>query len=840
MNVLSIQPRPVSDPGAAVSSRLIWHASVNLLVAGWIAVAAAAAVSARYGVAPAWLAVHAFLLGAATTAIVIWSEHFAVAVTRAPQPRRRGSVTRLAILTTGQAATLIGALVEVPALLAAGATMVAAAVAAHAWMLLRLRRRALGGRLSGIVDYYIAACAALLAGAVLGGLLGAGAWPGLHDRMHLAHAHLMVAGWVLLTVIGTLFMLWPTAARTRMDSWTPVAMRWCLRMAAPGLAVAAAGMLLGSRAVTAAGLGAYAIGIGIATVPFVRTMRGKRPADGPTSLLAAATTWLLLAAVSDAVLSAAGHGRQAAAILGPVVLAGVIGQVLLGSLTYLLPVVVGGGPAGARRAAAFLDAYWPLRVAASNLGVLLIVLPSLGANAAASRAGWALIGLTGGDALARIVVLLLSRLASAGRLAKSGPAIAGAALGVVITAAAVLVATSGPKPADSLVTATGQISTVDVALQDMQILPSRIQVAAGTRLILRVTNHDSQSHDLRTADVHTPMLRPHSSTDLDLGTISGPVDAWCSVPGHRAAGMRLAITIGAPAAHNTGFSAGFTARDAALAPAGPATVHRIELPIVETQQEISPGVRRAVWTFGGTVPGPTLRGKVGDLFEITLVNHAGMGHGIDFHAGAVPPDEVMRTIQPGERLTYRFRAERAGIWLYHCSTMPMTEHIAAGMFGAVVIDPPGLPHADREYLMVSAELYLGLPGADATMAAIHAGTPDGWAFNGAAGQYDAQPLTAKAGQRVRFWVLNAGPGSTTSFHVVGAQFDTVYAEGAYLLRDGVDGFGQRAGGAQALGLAPAQGGFAEAVFAEPGTYALVDHDMRHAEAGEHGKLVVTP
>src|SRR5690606_40913408 len=77
-----------------------------------------------------------------------------------------------------------------------------------------------------------------------------------------------------------------------------------------------------------------------------------------------------------------------------------------------------------------------------------------------------------------------------------------------------------------------------------------------------------------------------------------------------------------------------------------------------------------------------------------------MGHGIDFHAGANAPDQVMRTIDPGERLTYRFRADHAGAWLYHCSTMPMTQHIANGMYGAVVIDPPDLPAVDREYLLV--------------------------------------------------------------------------------------------------------------------------------------------
>jgi nitrite reductase (NO-forming) len=107
-------------------------------------------------------------------------------------------------------------------------------------------------------------------------------------------------------------------------------------------------------------------------------------------------------------------------------------------------------------------------------------------------------------------------------------------------------------------------------------------------------------------------------------------------------------------------------------------------------------------------------------------------------------------------------------------------------------------------------------------------------FNGMAGQYDLAPLTARTGERVRVWLVNAGPGDATAFHVVGAQFDTVYREGAWLLRPS-----ETAGGAQVLDLAPAQGGFVELVFPEPGNYPFVDHDMRHGENGAHGMFTVT-
>src|SRR5690606_10133999 len=189
--------------------------------------------------------------------------------------------------------------------------------------------------------------------------------------------------------------------------------------------------------------------------------------------------------------------------------------------------------------------------------------------------------------------------------------------------------------------------------------------------------------------------------------------------------------------------------DPTLPPAPDVQVHRHTLRVSEQVTQLAPGVRQSLWTYNGSVPGPTLRGKVGDRFEITLVNDGSLGHSIDFHAGALAPDEPMRTIEPGEQLTYSFTATRSGIWMYHCSTMPMSLHIANGMFGAVVIDPPGLAKVDREYLLVQSELYLGADGEIADGDKILAEEPDAVVFNGLANQYDHAPLEARVGERVR-------------------------------------------------------------------------------------------
>ncbi|HHW83208.1 MAG TPA: multicopper oxidase domain-containing protein, partial [Actinomycetales bacterium] len=269
--------------------------------------------------------------------------------------------------------------------------------------------------------------------------------------------------------------------------------------------------------------------------------------------------------------------------------------------------------------------------------------------------------------------------------------------------------------------------------------------------------------------------------------------------------------------------------------------HHVTLEVSEHVVEVAPGVTQSRWTFGGTAPGPVLRGRIGDTFVITLVNDGTIGHSIDFHAGALAPDGPMRTIQPGESLEYRFTATRAGIWMYHCSTMPMSMHIAQGMYGAVVIEPDGLPDVDHEFVLVQGESYLGPEGGESDAEALAGGAHDLVHFNGYPFQYRHEPLEVGVDERIRIWVLDAGPNVASSFHVVGGQFDTVWMEGEYRLRPGGDAAGDgvgSGGGAQALGLLPAQGGFVELSLPEVGNYPFVSHIMSDAEKGAHGILRV--
>ncbi|MFI7542830.1 multicopper oxidase domain-containing protein [Actinoplanes sp. NPDC049599] len=425
-------------------------------------------------------------------------------------------------------------------------------------------------------------------------------------------------------------------------------------------------------------------------------------------------------------------------------------------------------------------------------------------------------------------------------------------LAVLIGVAAQRVTAPAPTAASSTVAWNGHTTTVAVTADGMRFHPDRITVPAGDRLIINLTNRDRRRHDLVLATgVKSPLVASDGTARVDAGVIGGVVEGWCSLPGHRQAGMRLTVTTtgaaepavaaghdhasaGTPPAVDAMAepAAGFTARDAA-APAPPAgRLHRIELRVQEVQREVAPGVRQRLWTFNGTAPGPVLRGRIGDTFEVTLINDGSVDHGIDFHAGALAPDEPMRPIEPGQRLTYRFTATKAGIWMYHCSTMPMLLHIGNGMYGAVIIDPPDLPAADREYVLVQSELYLGPDGEPGDLAKMQAERPDAVVFNGYVSQYAHRPLTAAAGDRVRIWVLNAGPNRGSAFHVVGAQFDTLYREGRWQLRPADPG------AAQVLDLPPAAGGFVETVLAEPGHYPFLSHLVADADRGARGTIEV--
>ena len=258
--------------------------------------------------------------------------------------------------------------------------------------------------------------------------------------------------------------------------------------------------------------------------------------------------------------------------------------------------------------------------------------------------------------------------------------LAGVSIGVVVLLFAVLFATSGHSrhsrhsghtgaSDSSAAAATSQTGsngtrTVAVSLEMLRISPRSITVASGTHLVLEVTNRDGMRHDLALpGGKHTPLLSRGQHATLDAGVVTRSMTLRCTVPGHVAAGMTMNVSVDdSPAPPSTepesrSAAAAFDPmarpassdpyRDPRLAPVTGGTVHHITLRAQDKELTVAPGVRQLMWTYNGMVPGPTLHGKVGDVFDVTLVNDTTMSHSIDFHASEVAPDAVMRTIEPG-------------------------------------------------------------------------------------------------------------------------------------------------------------------------------------------------
>jgi nitrite reductase (NO-forming) len=431
-----------------------------------------------------------------------------------------------------------------------------------------------------------------------------------------------------------------------------------------------------------------------------------------------------------------------------------------------------------------------------------------------------------------------------------------AAVVIVILMATAAVSVPLTLASDDAAPATNAGETLSVELKDVSISPSILSIPKNKSFTLQVRNTGAMAHDLRLDNgVATPMLKPGEEHQLTVPASTENMSGWCTVAGHKAAGMTMQLRVhdhgehaeppaGQSKAQTAGTgenatidfaakpTAGWHSSNPALAPAATQREHRITLRATEKVMEVAPGVRQEMWTFEDQVPGPALRGKVGDTFIITLVNNGGMGHSIDFHAGKAAPNRVMRTLQPGESLEYRFTANHAGVFMYHCGTTPALHHIGNGMFGAIVIDPPDLAPVDREFLIVQSEIYTGPQDKAGDLTKMLNKTPDAVVFNGYANQYQHEPIEVERAERIRVFVLDAGPSLASSFHVVGTVFDTMYHEGSYSLRPG------NSGGAQALGLQAAQGGFVEFSLDEDGSYPFVTHNFADAAKGALGSFQV--
>lgn len=912
-SAVDLEPTPGRRPD---TNRRSWHRKASRPVSGWLAALLVVAIAFPWIPQARWLLVHMVTLGVATTSILVWGQYFTEAIlhNRLGEMDRRRQVTRIRMLTVGIVVTCVGMVATWPWVTVAGAVLVAAALTWYALALAHQVRHALPGRFDSTVRFYCAAACLLPLGATLGAIMAFSPAEPWRTRLLLAHQALNLLGFVGLTVVGTLVTLWPTVLRTPMQPAQDKHGRIALWIILGAVVVTTTGALVGLWWLATAGVLVDIIGICVVLGDLVACAVRRPPRDYPAMAMGAALCWLMvwllwlvwtMIARGPHLTADDVHG------LSVPVIAGFLLQLLVGAMSYLMPMVMGGGPSIVRATNAKMHAFGALRATLTNAGLIIWV---LAVGTWVRRAGMVLtvVGLASflpaTAAMVRTGVPLLkekgrrmaAERAAAGTRedaasASSGtpavtpasrtsattstgtpaptptitPAPSGAAtapsdrrsfvgaltgMGAALTAAAVGHRLDSRTDAAAVTdaTPTGHTARVHVAMKGMHYHPGTIDVPPGDRLVIDLVNEDpSQVHDLTLANgAHSPRLSPGGRATVDAGVITAPTQGWCTIVGHRSMGMELQITVNGAAATTTAPSTttrrhidltqppgkGFHTRDAVLPALLPGRSHELTLTVTESAQEVAPGTTLRAMTYNGRFMGPVIHARLGDTMKVHLVNHGSMGHSIDFHAGTVSPNAVMRTIAPGQSLDYDFTLPRAGIWLYHCSTAPMSAHLASGMFGAVVVGPRDLPHSDREYVLVQCETYLSARnGEHVDTDRIAAETPDLTMFNGHANQYVFDPLRARVGERVRIWVLAAGPSRGLSFHVVGTQFHTVFKEGAYLLRpDNPEG-----GGSQALDLSSAQGGFVEMTFEEPGRYTFVNHSFVEAERGAKGFIEVT-
>jgi nitrite reductase (NO-forming) len=254
----------------------------------------------------------------------------------------------------------------------------------------------------------------------------------------------------------------------------------------------------------------------------------------------------------------------------------------------------------------------------------------------------------------------------------------------------------------------------------------------------------------------------------------------------------------------------------------------VDLEVREVEKEISEGVKYTFWTFGGTVPGSFIRVRQGDTVEFHLKNHpdSKMPHNIDLHAVTGPGGGAASSFTaPGHQSQFTFKALNAGLFVYHCATAPVGMHVANGMYGLILVEPPqGLRAVDREYYVMQGDFYTvgkyrekGVQAFDMQKAIDEHATYV--LFNGSEGALlGDHALPARVGETLRLYVGNGGPNLDSNFHVIGEIFDRVYTEGGSHYQENVQ-----------TTLVPAGGSAIVEFHTEvPGTSVIVDHALFRA------------
>jgi nitrite reductase (NO-forming) len=396
-----------------------------------------------------------------------------------------------------------------------------------------------------------------------------------------------------------------------------------------------------------------------------------------------------------------------------------------------------------------------------------------------------------------------------------------------------------------------------------------IKVKKGDVVKITLINQENMAHDLYIEGQglgSAPVMKVGERTEFTF-TATGSDTYYCTLPGHRQAGMVGKIEVegadGAPVEQAVGAddhgpkkhasSATLeSAQKVQVAEIGraaddvppplprrkPQTVP-LTLRSTEVVAALDDGTTFTYWTFEDTVPGPLLRVREGDTVEVTLENAetSTMVHSVDFHAATGPGGgAAFLQVPPGEKRALRFKTLAAGLYIYHCATPHIPTHLARGMYGMILVEPPeGLGPVEREFYVVQGDLYTtAMPGTKGHQTQdddrLFEEQPTYVVFNGRIGSLTgSRTLKAKVNDRVRIYFGVGGPNTISAFHVIGEIFDKVWPEGTT---------SPPLTNVQTTLVPPGGTTIVEFKVDYPGKYLLVDHALTRLDKGAVGILEV--
>ncbi|PLC54981.1 nitrite reductase, copper-containing [Pollutimonas nitritireducens] len=380
-----------------------------------------------------------------------------------------------------------------------------------------------------------------------------------------------------------------------------------------------------------------------------------------------------------------------------------------------------------------------------------------------------------------------------------------------------------------------------------QINPD-LKVPENAVVQINVINDDGAIHDIAVPEFGAKsdqLVGKGASTAIVFrATKSGTFEYLCTLPGHKAAGMFGKLIVGDPQAAVVSTALDVSQNPTSVGePVGARAPMKVTLDLETTEVEgqLTTGSTYKYWTFNNKVPGPFVRVRVGDTITVNLTNskEATHIHSVDFHAVTGPGGGAAVTqVAPGQTKSFTFKAMHPGLFVYHCATPMVAQHITNGMYGMILVEPEGgLSKVDREFYVMQGELYTaqkhGSQGLqEFSLEKLLDENPEHLMFNGSMHALsDKYKLQATVGETVRIFFGVGGPNLTSSFHVIGEVFDKVYDQASLTSPPLTD--------VQTTLVPPGGATMVEFKVDVPGNYILVDHALSRVEKGLAGILSVT-